>query len=163
MIVKHLPWARRKTTFLNISSPTSWPRVVFVVHEQENIINRVPAYERLVTGKKRRNPHEVTNLMKNTGNHNGYLRFEHEANGGKKLWQTMKIRVNQSSIVSTSKKPIAGWMSAKNSIQTTTATLRCQYICYTYEKIFQNTCYFIENYKWISQGVKLCVPWLSSF
>jgi len=67
---------------------------VFVVDEQENIINRVPAYERLVTGKKRRNPHEVTNLMKNTGSHNGYLRFEHEANGGKKLWQTMKIRVN---------------------------------------------------------------------
>ena len=33
--------------------------------------------------------------MKNTGSHNGYLRFEHEANGGKKLWQTMKIRVNQ--------------------------------------------------------------------
>ena len=36
--------------------------------------------------------------------------------------------------------------------------LSCQYICYTYEKVFQNTCYFIENYKWISQGVKLCVP-----
>ena len=36
--------------------------------------------------------------------------------------------------------------------------LSCQYICYTYEKVFQNTCCFIENYKWISQGVKLCVP-----
>ena len=36
--------------------------------------------------------------------------------------------------------------------------LSCQHICYTYEKVFQNTCYFIENYKWISQGVKLCVP-----
>ena len=36
--------------------------------------------------------------------------------------------------------------------------LSCQHICYTYEKVFQNTCYFIENYKWISQGVKLRVP-----
>ena len=36
--------------------------------------------------------------------------------------------------------------------------LSCQHICYTYERVFQNACYFIENYKWISQGVKLCVP-----
>ena len=37
---------------------------MFVVNEQENIINRVPAYERLVTGKKRSYPHEVTILWK---------------------------------------------------------------------------------------------------
>ena len=37
---------------------------MFVVDEQENIINRVPAYERLVTGKKRSYPHEVTILWK---------------------------------------------------------------------------------------------------
>ena len=47
-----------------IISPSSWPRGVFVVDEQENIINRVPAYERLVTGKKRSYPHEVTILLK---------------------------------------------------------------------------------------------------
>nr|DAQ74245.1 MAG TPA: hypothetical protein [Caudoviricetes sp.] len=35
---------------------------MFVVDDQENIINRVPAYERLVTGKKRSYPHEVTIL-----------------------------------------------------------------------------------------------------
>lgn len=106
---------------MNISSPSSWSRGVFVVDEQENIINRVPAYERLVTGKKRSNPHEVTNLMKNTGSHNGYLRLTHEANGGKKLWQTMKIKVN--SIISTTlRNPRDGWMSARSSIQTITET-----------------------------------------
>lgn len=47
---------------LFINSPSSWPRGVFVVDDQENIINRVPAYERLVTGKKRSYPHEVTIL-----------------------------------------------------------------------------------------------------
>ena len=51
-----------KLSNLVISSPSSWPRGVFVVDEQENIINRVPAYERLVTGKKRSYPHEVTIL-----------------------------------------------------------------------------------------------------
>ena len=30
--------------------------------------------------------------MKNTGSHNGYLRFEHEANGGKKLWIITKSK-----------------------------------------------------------------------
>ena len=37
---------------------------MFVVDEQENIINRVPAYELLVTEKKRSYPHEVTILWK---------------------------------------------------------------------------------------------------
>ena len=31
--------------------------------------------------------------------------------------------------------------------------LSCQHICYTYKRVFQNACYFIENYKWISQRV----------
>ena len=53
--------------------------------------------------------------------------------------------------------------SKKNYLKKVTSlvlatTLSCQHICYTYEKVFQNTCYFIENYKWISQGVKLRVP-----
>ena len=50
-----------KLSNLVISSPSSCSGV-FVVDEQENIINRVPAYERLVTGKKRSYPHEVTIL-----------------------------------------------------------------------------------------------------
>lgn len=56
--------------------------------------------------------------MKNTGSHNGYLRLTHEANGGKKVWQTMKIKVN--SIISTLRKPRDGWMSVRSSIQTFT-------------------------------------------
>ena len=30
-----------------------------------------------------KNKYERDHLMKNTGSHNGYLRFKHEANGGK--------------------------------------------------------------------------------
>ena len=51
-----------------------------------------------------------------------------------------------------------GYMSRIAFILDRIFSLSCQYICYTYERVFQNACYFIENYKWISQGVKLCVP-----
>lgn len=58
--------------------------------------------------------------MKNTGSHNGYLRFVHEANGGKSYGNQRKFKVNNT--VSTSRNLRAGWMLTKNSTRITIVT-----------------------------------------